>query len=57
MSIFGARRDDWHPGNPSVNLGSWIGGMIAAIVFYFVVAATIGTIINGNGAPFVGHLG
>jgi len=53
MSIIGASGNDWHPGRPDVHPGWWIGGIIAAIVFYIAVAAIIGNIINGNGSPFL----
>jgi|HubBroStandDraft_1064217.scaffolds.fasta_scaffold652544_2 hypothetical protein len=53
MGIIGARGDDWHPGRPDVHVGYWIGGIIGAIVFYLAVAAVIGSIINGNGSPYL----
>jgi hypothetical protein len=53
MQNIGARSDDWRPGNPNVNPAAWIGGIVGAVVFYLVVAAIIGHIVNGNGSPFL----
>jgi hypothetical protein len=53
MQNIGARSDDWRPGNPKVNLAAWIGGFVGAVVFYLIVAAIIGYIVNGNGSPFL----
>ncbi len=53
MSIFGARTDDWRPDRPDVRPFVWIGGIVVAVAFYIAVAAIVGTIINGNGSPFL----
>ncbi len=53
MSIFGARPDDWRPGRSDVKPALWIGGIIAAAAFYVAVAGLVGTLINGNGSPFL----
>jgi hypothetical protein len=53
MSIIGARKDDWRPGRSDVKPAYWIGGFIAAVVFYIAVAAIVGHIINGNGSPYL----
>jgi len=53
MSIIGARKDDWVPDRPDVRPGYWIGGFIGAAVLYFLVADLVGTLINGNGSPFL----
>jgi hypothetical protein len=53
MSIIGARKDDWRPGRADVKPGVWIGGFICAALLYFVVADLVGTLINGNGSPFL----
>jgi hypothetical protein len=50
---FGARLDDWHPGNPKVKPAAWIGGLVAAAVFYVAVSAIIGHIVVGNGSPYL----
>ena len=52
-SINCARPDEWHTGRPYVHVRYWIGGIIGAIVFYIVVAGIVGSIINGNGSPFL----
>jgi hypothetical protein len=53
MRYFGARADDWRPGNPNVRPAAWIGGFIGAVLLYLIVAAIIGHIVNGNGSPFL----
>jgi hypothetical protein len=53
MNIIGARADDWRPDRADVHLGWWIGGFIAAVVFYLATAAIVGSIINGNGSPLL----
>ena len=53
MSILGARTDDWRAGRPDVRPLVWIAGIIVALVFYVAIAALIGTVINGNGSPFL----
>jgi len=53
MKLIGARADDWRPGRPDVHPAAWIGGIIAAVIFYYVIAAIIGHVINGNGSPFL----
>ena len=53
MKLIGARADDWRPGRPDVHPAAWIGGFIAALIFYYVIAAIIGHVINGNGSPFL----
>jgi hypothetical protein len=53
MSIIGARKDDWQPGRADVKPAIWIGGFICAALLYFVVADLVGTLINGNGSPFL----
>ena len=50
---FGASTDDWRPGNPNVKPAAWIGAFVGAVVLYFVVAAIIGHIVNGNGSPYL----
>ena len=53
MNIIGARGDDWRPDRSDVHPAWWIGGIIGAIVFYIAVGAIIGSIMNGNGSPFL----
>jgi hypothetical protein len=53
MQNIGARADDLRSGNPNVNPIAWIGGFVGAVVFYLIVAAIIGHIVNGNGSPFL----
>jgi hypothetical protein len=53
MNIIGARGDDWRPDRPDLHPIWWIGGIIGAVVFYIAVAAIIGSIVNGNGSPYL----
>jgi hypothetical protein len=53
MRYIGARADDWRPARSDVKPGVWIAGFVAAAVFYVVIAALIGSLINGNGSPFL----
>lgn len=53
MTLFGARPDDWRPGRPDVKPAAWIAAIIAAGIFYIVIAAIVGHLINGNGSPFL----
>ena len=57
MRIVRARADDWVPRNPQIRIGGWIGGFIAAAVIYVAVAAIIGHLLNGDGAPYLLGLG
>jgi hypothetical protein len=53
MRIIRARRDDWIPRNPAIRPASWVGGFLVVAVIYVAVAATIGSLLNGNGSPFL----
>ena len=53
MRYIGARADDWHPDRSDVKVGLWIAGFVCAAVFYVAVAGLIGSLINGNGSPFL----
>lgn len=53
MGILGARADDWRAGRPDVRPLVWIGGIIVAVIFCIAIAALIGTVVNGNGSPFL----
>jgi hypothetical protein len=54
MSIIRARRDDWIPENPRIQVGAWIGAFVAVAVIYIAAAAIIGHLINGKGLPYLG---
>jgi len=54
MRIVRARADDWAPNDPRIRIGSWIGAFAIVAVIYVAVAAMIGSLINGNGSPFLG---
>ncbi len=53
MRIIGARTSDWRPGRPDVRPGLWIGGIVAALVFYVAISALVGHLIVGNGSPYL----
>ena len=53
MSIIGARKDDWHPGRADIKPAYWIAGFIGAGLLYFIVAALVGHLINGDGSPYL----
>ncbi len=53
MKLLGARLDDWRPGRSDVKPAAWIAGIIAAAAFYVAIAGLVGTLINGNGSPFL----
>jgi len=48
MSIIGARASDWHSGNPDIHPLRWFGLFVAAIAFYIVVMAAVGSFVNGG---------
>jgi len=54
MSIIRARAGDWVPNNPRIRVGGWIGAFVIVAVIYVALAATMGSLLNGNGAPFLG---
>jgi hypothetical protein len=54
MSIIRARADDWAPNNPRIRVGRWIGAFVIVAVVYVALAAAMGGLLNGNGAPFLG---
>ena len=54
MRIVRARADDWVPSNPRIRVGNWIGAFVIVAVIYVAMAATIGSLLNGNGSPFLG---
>jgi hypothetical protein len=53
MRYIGARGDDWRPDNPRISIGAWIGGLVAVAALYIVVAGLIGSLVNGNGSPYL----
>jgi hypothetical protein len=48
MAIIGARASDWHSGNPDLHPMRWFAAFVCAVVIYFAVLATLGTILNGG---------
>ncbi len=53
MRLIGARASDWRADRPDVRPGAWIGGIIAAVVFYVAISALVGHLIVGNGSPYL----
>jgi hypothetical protein len=53
MRYIGARASDWHSDNPNVRASLWFGAFVGVVVMYFVVAAIVGSLMNGNGSPFL----
>ena len=53
MRYIGARSDDWRSGNPRISVGAWIGGFVGVAALYIVVAGLIGSLVNGNGSPYL----
>jgi hypothetical protein len=53
MNIIGARGGDWRPDRRDIHPLWWLCGIIGAVIFYIAVAAIIGSILNGNGSPFL----
>jgi hypothetical protein len=49
-----ARADDWHSGNPNVRPALWFGMLIGALAVGIAAAALAGSLVNGNGSPFLG---
>ena len=48
------RGDDWRPANPRISVGGWIGAVIVAVLAAVVVIGLVGSLIHGNGSPFLG---
>jgi hypothetical protein len=53
MSKIGARASDWHSGNPRVKPALWLAAFAGAFIFAVAVAALVGGLVNGKGAPFL----
>lgn len=51
-----ARASDWHPGNPKVKPGLWLGAFLGAVILYIVVAGLIGAYVNGDGSPYLSSI-
>ena len=49
----GARASDWRSDNPRVKPALWIAAFAGVFIFIIVVAALIGGLLNGDGAPFL----
>jgi hypothetical protein len=53
MRHLGARASDWHPENPRIRTGLWLGAFLAVVVLYIAAAGLLGTFVNGDGSPYL----
>jgi|1185.fasta_scaffold40093_2 hypothetical protein len=48
-----ASANDWHPDNPQVRPGMWIGGILGMALLAIAIMAVVGAFLNGDGSPFL----
>lgn len=49
----GSRNDVQRSEKPRINVGAWLAAFVLAVVIGFGVMGLVGSMLNGNGAPFL----